>query len=411
MINNNLVNYIRKLASVLKNRSYGIRQQKQLRLSKKYLFDENNDKIILVSHSSDKTGANILLKSMVKEIKNRNIDIVVLTREYGHIIPDYCKLAPTYVFFNTSKLNEILFKLKKQGFSKAIINTTVNGDIVEVFKKYNFTTVTLVHELPRVIHELRIEDRAIALGKNSDYVVFPSKYVYSKFIDLATISCEVKIKPQGLNLTEAHLSNKKNSRTILSSRYGENLKDKIVINVGYGNERKGYDLFLDMVNTCKSDNITFIWIGGYSRRLYQKCLNLMGVNDLPNLIQTGFIDKSEDLAIFYDAADIMTLTSREDPFPSVVLQAFNMYTPTIGFKNAGGFVDIIIDGETGYLVDYENIDLMLKRVEELLSKTNELEIISTKCKQLADNYKFEDYISYLVQLLNQGKSNIERKYI
>ena len=44
-------------------------------------------------------------------------------------------------------------------------------------------------------------------------------------------------------------------------------------------------------------------------------------NSEKNIIYAGFISNKDELMNYYDACDVFLLTSREDPFPSVVLEA------------------------------------------------------------------------------------------
>jgi phosphatidylinositol alpha-1,6-mannosyltransferase len=62
----------------------------------------------------------------------------------------------------------------------------------------------------------------------------------------------------------------------------------------------------------------------------------------------------DDLLLYYNAADVFVMPSREDPpdvegFGLVFLEANACGTPVIG-ANAGGVPDAIVDGTTGYLV-------------------------------------------------------------
>jgi len=60
------------------------------------------------------------------------------------------------------------------------------------------------------------------------------------------------------------------------------------------------------------------------------------------------------------------MTSREDPFPSTVLEAMDVEVPVIGFQDAGGFKDIVTEN-TGVLVPYLDVNEMTKAVISLLN--------------------------------------------
>ena len=57
-----------------------------------------------------------------------------------------------------------------------------------------------------------------------------------------------------------------------------------------------------------------------------------------------FPGRESDTDPWYAAADVYALTSREDPFPSVVMEAFDARVPVIGFASAGGFEELLLRG-------------------------------------------------------------------
>lgn len=77
------------------------------------------------------------------------------------------------------------------------------------------------------------------------------------------------------------------------------------------------------------------------------------------------MDPTPDIGLYNAGADLYLLTSREDPFPNVVLEALDTKVPVIGFKNAGGFEDVVTE-QTGALVDHLNLPMMLERIYELI---------------------------------------------
>lgn len=70
---------------------------------------------------------------------------------------------------------------------------------------------------------------------------------------------------------------------------------------------------------------------------------------LPNASFTGWIDK-KTLYMHYQHADLLLLPSRFDTFGCVVLEAMSNGLPVIAFDEKGP-KEIILDNETGYLVD------------------------------------------------------------
>lgn len=77
------------------------------------------------------------------------------------------------------------------------------------------------------------------------------------------------------------------------------------------------------------------------------------------------VDPTPDIGLYNAGADVYLLTSREDSFPNVVLEALNTKVPVIGFKNAGGFEDVVTE-KTDALVDFLDLPKMLERRYEFI---------------------------------------------
>jgi glycosyltransferase involved in cell wall biosynthesis len=86
----------------------------------------------------------------------------------------------------------------------------------------------------------------------------------------------------------------------------------------------------------------------------------------PQAIFMGWVDHAK-LPEIYSAADMLVLPSKFDTFSCVVLEALNCGLPVIAYKTKGP-KDIIIDGETGYLVSHKKA--MEKKLIEYLKDKN-----------------------------------------
>jgi glycosyltransferase involved in cell wall biosynthesis len=71
-------------------------------------------------------------------------------------------------------------------------------------------------------------------------------------------------------------------------------------------------------------------------------------------------------APWFDLFDLLVLTSREDPFPLVCLEASLMGAPMVSFDNTG-MVEFAGDGERGVIIPYLDVEAMAEAVVDLLS--------------------------------------------
>ena len=100
--------------------------------------------------------------------------------------------------------------------------------------------------------------------------------------------------------------------------------------------RKGPDLFIQMANDiCRNRpdlDLHFVWVGAPSleRTPVEFDLAKMGLADRVHFV--GEVDRPDDL---FSAFDVFALTSREDPFPLVMLETAAIGVPIVSFANGG----------------------------------------------------------------------------
>lgn len=133
--------------------------------------------------------------------------------------------------------------------------------------------------------------------------------------------------------------------------------------------RKGTDLFLELARALPRSiddrPVHLVWVGGPARsgddRRARDDAVLRGVADRAHLV--GEVTDTERwLARF----DVLALTSREDPFPLVVLEAGSLGVPVVGFRS-GGIVEAIpaVDHEA-CVTGLFDIEGLAERVRVLL---------------------------------------------
>ena len=140
--------------------------------------------------------------------------------------------------------------------------------------------------------------------------------------------------------------------------------DEVVVGaIGTVDWRKGADLFIQVAarvrHALPDRPVRFVWIGGAPEEAmypYRFDVTTLGLDG-----QLTFVGEVADVPAWIGALDLFCLTSREDPFPLVCLEAGSLGVPVISFANGGMAELAVADGADEPLltmVDYLDVEAM-----------------------------------------------------
>lgn len=359
------------------------------------LFRTKNT-LLVVSHETSMTGAPLLLLNILKKLKKRGWNIILITMELGPLLKEFSECSSVFHFKNKKKGQLFLAKVRCDRCKNALTNSVIAGEWLDLLTECGFRTVSLVHELPEVIRVREAEQAALKVANLSDCVVFPSEFVREKFNTIARVNDKYKIITQGIYNKNILDVSKCQAREAVNNKFFKT-QVPIVLNVASGNKRKGADIFLRLVDILK--NINFVWVGKIDPQILSVFLDGRDLKSISNLYLPGYIRGIEELNYFYLAASVFALTSREEPFGTVVLEAMQAGTPVLAFEGAGGFVDVVHNGKTGFLVPFEDVMSMGKKIIEICGNPKlqlELELAT---KNTAKHFDFDSYIDQIEEVI------------
>ena len=335
-----------------------------------------------------------MLEYIIRQVQAEGFETVILTRNYGDGLADLYQASETYVCDSDEKLRYQIERLAKCYVRLCFANTVMSGDCVPMLKENGYRVVSLIHELPDAIRSLHAEARAKSAATMADAIVFPSTFVRDRFLSITQIKCASYIYAQGQYLLHGEYPSKEESMKTVEKNLKKSITKPIVLNIATSSYRKGFDLFVDLAR--QDSKREYIWIG-FKRNAFS-IKSLLG-RRLTNLALIDYISNPDELCSFYAAADVFALTSREEPFGSVVIEAFSVGLPVVAFDQCGGYIDIVKSGETGQLVNAVASDQMLCAIDMLLSQPSLMESMSTNCKATASCMTFQNYVDCLLQCL------------
>ena len=130
--------------------------------------------------------------------------------------------------------------------------------------------------------------------------------------------------------------------------------------VALGQWRKGTDLFLQLARIVSQQlsNAHFAWIGGSARDVLEIEHDVRLAGLAQKVRVTGAVAKTAD---YFGAADVFVLTSREDPYPLVCLEAAALSKPIVCFAGAGGMPEFV-EEDCGFVVPYLDLAAMAEGI-------------------------------------------------
>lgn len=305
------------------------------------LAHQANHKMIVVSHDAHPHGAQFLALELTRMlVRDLGIGVQVILLGNGELRERFeavTEVHSTDPQHPVESIRHILHYLRAQGYTRAIVNTTVSGWVIPAMKELGMQCVSLVHELPQLIREHGIENCVRDMADSADCIVFPSEVVKNGFLEFCTLNeNKVRIRPQGLIRMNKWRYHQKEARARILESLGVNPDVSLVLNVAYADKRKGVDLFVEIARevVARDPNTVFVWVGNIDFRIENEIKASVAKYGLKNVIR--FIPFTHEISLWFSAADIFALTSREDPFPNVVIESFNTGVPVIAFENSGG---------------------------------------------------------------------------
>ena len=296
-------------------------------------------KILFITPFFNHGGSEIYLYELLNCLDKKKFEFSVLSNYPGEFTKHKTLDYPVYVnqtqnSSNKYRLNKICkrifyidleflqFKkiIKKQNPDIIYINTAILAKYALYARKLGVSYIVHFHEQPSVYDNIPSVEFEQMIVKNEVNKI-RNKNVFVQY--------------EHIRLNKFLTPNKKDLRVKL--HIPEN--SFVWIMSGMKSYRKGYDLVPDICKAIEKNNGYLLWVG-WDR--------LMGINSLvkrsniKNFIESGHLSQIEYNQIF-EIAQGFVLTSREDPFPLVMIEAASHGLPIFSF-NSGGVIEFVQEG-------------------------------------------------------------------
>ncbi|KKT73912.1 MAG: Glycosyl transferase group 1 [Microgenomates group bacterium GW2011_GWA2_44_7] len=231
--------------------------------------------------------------------------------------------------------------------------------------------------------------------KSRLHIVTPSQWLMERVEKTILNLQDVRLIHNGIDADAFKMSDK----NIARQKLGLPSDKKIILFLAddaKNNIWKGWNYVEEVIGKYKDNkNLFFIIAGNYAYH-----------PDEDNVKHILHMNKKEDVALYYSAADIFLFTSVAENFPLVILEAMSCGLPIVSF-DVGGVKEAVIHKENGYISTYKDTRSLIEGIEYILNlNANELEAMSkSSIKRIQDYFTstimINNYLNLYLELLRQ----------
>lgn len=366
-----------------------------------------DDFAVFVTHDISGTGAPLLCRKMsafARKAGKHTVIISLAPVSSSELIQQFQQDCDVLlILMQSAEIERVAQTLAKLGIKLAVLNTVVSGSALKYFHEAGFKTICLIHEMQGALKLLQAQRWIEDFALYADRVVFPAACVRDEFIRFGgNVGDKSVILPQGYyKAIETKPDSALKSR--LLGRFNIPEGAKLIAGAGTINFRKGVDLLPLIAKELKKlgpADYHFLWLGTSDDAAYdiflQDQIIRMGLADRFHF--TGYIADEKEYMDIFGGCDALALVSREDPYPSVMIEAMAAGTPVVAFMRSGGAEELLAD-ERGYLVDYLDISQYALTLHRICNEHGFADDVRMRAKEYVRRYcDFSEYVDKIINM-------------
>ena len=258
------------------------------------------------------------------------------------------------------------------------------------------------------VHEIIVHPKIIAtifpklLNKYADSIVCNSEATLHNLIDR-----EPQIKAKSIVIHNGVEQKIESQNTFSKSDFGFNSEDLIITLIGRISRLKGHKLLLNsfIKNFADQKNIRLLFVGspviGQEKYLHE-VEEIIKTNNLTEKVK--ILPFTKNLNSIWQITDIAVMPSTEaESFGLVAVEAMMATKPVIG-SNHGGLTEIIINNETGILVEPNNEGELTTAIQQLIDNPKiRIKMGKNGQQRAIEAFSIESYIKNFQELFLKFK--------
>ena len=229
-----------------------------------------------------------------------------------------------------------------------------------------------------------------------DKVVSITPWEVDTFLSKLTQKSKIKVIPNGMD----KILFKKITPNNFKKKYG--IKGKLVLFFGRLNPTKAPQILAKAAIEISKErkDISFVWVGPDEGKL-EEVRRL--ISPYKNMQYLEAIRDKEKIAEMYQAADVYVLPSYREGLPLTLFEAYASALPVVA-SPCNGIPYELKENVNGFLVNYGNVDLLKKRILEVLDNPKLAKQFSKTNLEKAKNYTWDIITQRYLDLYEETSS-------
>lgn len=336
--------------------------------------------LLFVLHDCHRAGAQIWALTLLRWLKKyTKISIRILALNTGPLEKEFSGLFPLKLFSETTTIGDL--EEFCCGVPDVVYgNTVVSPAVYPLLAKWETKYITHVHEMEDSIQKYTTEEIRSEMLRYTDFYIGASDAVKRNLVRAHGISSDAISTVYAFIASKYHcgVSYEKNE---LRKRLNIPLDACVILGCGSRTSRKGTDIFIRIASQILKTlphPVFFCWVGWGENTLVPPPTELIDQLGIGASVQ--LVPEIETPDLYFRAADIFALPSREDPFPLVCLEAADAGLPIVCFADAGGMPDFV-ENDAGIVVPYIDETAFCVALQQLVIDTAQRERLGQQARR------------------------------